>query len=87
YDNSLMLLVGSERAREVYKLPADTLQDGRGITLEGVKDILDGFSKHITLGEMALLFVGASTLGDPGSRYFEERTNKKPIPLFHSQTP
>ncbi|MFN3598117.1 MAG: epoxyqueuosine reductase QueH [Aquificaceae bacterium] len=87
YDNSLMLLVGSERARQIYKVPADTLQEGKGIILEGAKEILVRFSRDIVLGEIALIFVGASTLGDPGSKYFEERTNKKPIPLLCSQTP
>lgn len=64
-----------------------------------VKDIMDALRdevienarlselvKDIAIGKRAYLFVGASTLGDPGTKFFEERTGRKVSPLLCSQT-
>ncbi|MFN4320142.1 MAG: epoxyqueuosine reductase QueH [Aquificaceae bacterium] len=86
-DKSLVLLVGSQEAESIFKVPADTLQDSRGISLQAAKEILLKELKDIAVGKKAYLFVGASSLGDPGTKYFEERTGKKVSPLLYSQTP
>ncbi|MEN3028887.1 MAG: epoxyqueuosine reductase QueH [Aquificaceae bacterium] len=85
-DKSLLLLVGSQSAEEVKFIPADTLQDGRGISLSQAKDILRREHKDILKGYRAYLFAGASSLGNPGIRYFEKRTGRKVSPLLCSQT-
>ncbi len=85
-DKSLVLLIGSLEAEEIAYLPADTLQDGTGISLEGLREFLRKEQRDIALGRKAYLLVGASTLGNPGVRYFEERTGKKVSPLLCSQT-
>ena len=85
-DKSLVLLVGSQEAEEIFKVPADTLQDGKGISFEWVKELLLKETKDIAIGKRAYLFVGASTLGDPGTKFFEERTGRKVSPLLCSQT-
>ncbi len=85
-DKSLVLLIGSLEAEEIAYLPADTLQDGTGISLEGLREFLRKEQRDIALGRKAYLLVGASTLGNPGVRYFEERTGKKVSHLLCSQT-
>ncbi|MCX7989775.1 MAG: epoxyqueuosine reductase QueH [Aquificaceae bacterium] len=85
-DKSILLLVGSQSAEEIEFLPADTLQDCRGISLSQVKDILLKERKDILKGSKAYLFAGASSLGNPGVRYFEKRTGRKVSPLVCSQT-
>ncbi len=85
-DKSLVLLIGSLEAEEIAYLPTDTLQDGTGISLEGLREFLRKEQRDIALGRKAYLLVGASTLGNPGVRYFEERTGKKVSPLLCSQT-
>ena len=85
YDQSLILLVGSQEADEIYAIPADTLQDGRGISLAFVIELLESNAKDIALGRKAYLFTGASSLGNPGLKYFKERTGRKAISLLCSQ--
>ncbi|MEJ7554862.1 MAG: epoxyqueuosine reductase QueH [Aquificaceae bacterium] len=85
-DKSLILLIGSLDAEDIAYLPADTLQDGTGISLEWLKEFLRKEQRDIALGRKAYLLVGASTLGNPGVRYFEERTGKKVRSFLCSQT-
>lgn len=87
YDTSLILLVGSEKAKDIYTVPADTLQDGRGISLNWALEILKKEKKDIVLGRKAYLFAGASSLGNPGAKYFEERTGRRVSSLFCNLTP
>ncbi|MFN7065312.1 MAG: epoxyqueuosine reductase QueH [Aquificaceae bacterium] len=77
YDSSLILLVGSMEAQEIYKIPADTLQDGRGISLEWSMELLMKHLRDILIGKRAYLFAGASSLGNPGAKYFEEISGRK----------
>ncbi|MCS7277941.1 MAG: epoxyqueuosine reductase QueH [Aquificaceae bacterium] len=84
-DKSIILLVGSLEANTIQYLPADTLQDGRGISLENVKELLRRDYEDILKGNRAYMFVGASTLGNPGLKYFEERTGRKATPLLCNQ--
>lgn len=83
---SLLLLIGSVDAEEILYLPADTLQDGRGIGMEWLKEFLSGEQRHIATGRRAYLITGASTLGNPGIRYFEERTGRTVSHLLCNQT-
>lgn len=85
-DKSLILLIGSLDAEDIVHLPADTLQDGRGISMEWLREFLTKEQRGIALGRKAYLLAGASSLGKPGARYFEERTGRKVSPLLCSQT-
>ncbi len=85
-DKSLVLLIGSLEAEDIVHLPADTLQDGRGISMEWLREFLTKEQRGIALGRKAYLLAGASSLGKPGARYFEERTGRKVSPLLCSQT-
>ncbi|MCX8164898.1 MAG: epoxyqueuosine reductase QueH [Aquificaceae bacterium] len=85
-DKSLILLVGSLDAEEIRYIPADTLQDGRGISLPWTWEILRRERNEILRGRKAFLLVGASSLGNPGLAYFEKRTGRKVSPLLCNQT-
>lgn len=85
-DKSILLLVGSIDAEDIIYIPADTLQDGRGISLQWLKELLSRDQKKIAVGKKAYLIAGASSLGNPGIRYFEERTGRKVNHLLCNQT-
>lgn len=87
-DMSSLLLIGSLQADEIMGLPADTLQDGKGLSFDYVKNLLLERIDHIKDNALALLLIGASSLGNPGKAYFEERTGRKVNTLHpYSQTP
>jgi len=73
-DTSRVLLIGSLSAKEIYHLPADTLQDGRGVSFEEVKRFLEENVSSIEKGELSLVLCGAESLCSAGSNYFKERT-------------
>ncbi len=81
-----LLVVGSLSAQEFLGLPADTLQDGRGLTLEEVKRFINNRLEDISKGKTSLVLLGASSLGNPGKSDFEQRTRKRInfIPLYSS---
>ncbi len=85
-DKSLILLIGSQEAEEILHLPADTLQDHTGISIEWLRKLLEKDRDKIVLGKKAYLLAGASSLGNPGVRYFEERTGKRAISLLCNQS-
>ncbi|MCX8060884.1 MAG: epoxyqueuosine reductase QueH, partial [Aquificaceae bacterium] len=85
-DKSSLLLIGSIEAREILYLPADTSQDGRGLDLPWVQEVLSEERKAIVSEERAYLVVGAYTLGKAGLRYFQERTGRRAKPLLGSQS-
>jgi len=71
---SRWLLVGSPEAREIVGVPADTLQDGRGVDGE---EVLKGNLSALKRGSLALVFLGAYSLGRAGQRHFEMRTGRR----------
>jgi hypothetical protein len=79
---SRLLLVGDVRARDIVGIPADTLQDGRGVTEEEVKDLIRSSERDIKKGIKAVLLMGAHSLGRLGERYFEEITGKRPTEVL-----
>ncbi|RMH80548.1 MAG: aminopeptidase [Acidobacteria bacterium] len=88
-DKSSLLLIGSLQASEILGLPADTLQDGRGLSFEYLKNLLLEKLDSIKGEELALLLIGAYSLGNPGRTYFEERVGRRVKTLHHpySHTP
>ena len=77
YDTSFILLMGSLKAQRTVSLPADTLQDGRGLSFEEISSFIHRNLDDILKGNLSVLLAGAESLGMLGSRYFSERTGKE----------
>lgn len=75
-DQSSVLLVGSLQAKSFVGIPADTLQDGEGVSLEAVKEFIKRNLNEILKGQISLVVCGAESLARAGSSYFTERTGK-----------
>lgn len=75
-DVSRILLVGSLEASTFISVPADTLQDSRGISLETLEKFITQNLSDITRGKLTLVVCGAESLGKAGSNYFTQRTGK-----------
>jgi hypothetical protein len=84
---SSVLLMGSLQAKDIYAIPADTLQDSRGLSLEALKELLSSSLEEVLRGERAYLLCGAYSLGRTGIKYFEQRTGRRVKALLCSQTP
>ncbi len=76
-ERSRDLFVGSEEAEEIIGIPADTLQDGRGYTKGFLEDLLRREEESIKTGKLAVVLIGAHSLGRPGQRFFEEVTGRR----------
>ncbi len=76
-DVSRVLLVGSLEASTFISVPADTLQDSRGVSLETVEKFITQNLSDIAQGKLALVVCGAESLGKAGSNYFTQRTGKR----------
>lgn len=74
---SSILVIGSQDAKHILGIPADTLQDGRGVRASWVKEFLSHREEELRKGELAVVLLGAHSLGKVGRRFFEERTGKK----------
>ena len=72
-EKSSTLIVGSLKAKEFICLPADTLQDGRGISEEEALSILEDTAEDILRGKKALIVAGAHSLGKAGLRSLREK--------------
>jgi len=85
FAKSRNLIIGNlERAKRVYTLPADTLFDGSGITLEEAENILQNLSEEIKREESALAVLGAQSYS-LGGEYLKElhpEVEGKLKPLF-----
>jgi len=73
-DVSRWLLIGEPEAEELLGVPADTLQDGRGVN---VMEVLRSKLPEVRKGSIALVILGALSLGRAGQRHFEERTGRR----------
>ncbi len=76
-DTSRVLLVGSLNAQSLLGVPADTLQDGSGVSYNAVTSFIDKKLQKIVRSEVALVLLGAESLGRVGSNYFKERTGRR----------
>ena len=85
FAKSRNLIIGNlERAKRVYTLPADTLFDGSGITLEEAENILQNLSEEIKREESALAVLGAQSysLGEEYLKELHPEVEGKLKPLF-----
>ncbi|HHJ63979.1 MAG TPA: epoxyqueuosine reductase QueH [Aquifex aeolicus] len=73
-DVSRWLLIGEPEAERLLGVPADTLQDGRGVN---VMEVLRSRLPELKRGSLALVVLGAQSLGRAGQRHFEERTGRR----------
>ncbi len=60
---SEVLLIGDENTSKILGIPADVLQDGRGFTLDDVREILEEEKKNILSGKVSLCLLGAYSYG------------------------
>jgi len=71
-DKSEVLIIGSEKAREFWGIPADTLQDGKGTDMDFVRRLIEDNGKKIRREELAIVLLGAESLGRAGSKFVED---------------
>ncbi len=76
-EKSRVLIVGSLDAEKLTGIPADTLQDMRGINKEFAERLIEEKEEDIREGKEALVFLGAYSLGRPSERFFEEITGRR----------
>ncbi len=69
---SSILIVGDLGAERLLGIPADTLQDRRGIGLGEVRAILDKELRSVREGSLSLVLLGAHSIGRVGQRVFED---------------
>ena len=75
-EKSEVLIVGSESSGRFLGIPADTLQDGRGITKSEAIQIIEDFEEDIKKGEVSLVFLGAESLNRSGSNFVKNFLGK-----------
>ncbi len=71
---SRVLAVGNLSAESTVGFPADTLQDGKGLSLELIKTFIGDRREDIVGGKLLVLVLGAHSFGRIGQRFFEEVT-------------
>jgi len=84
---SSVLLVGSPNAEEVLGVPADTLQDGRGLSSQEVKALLEKNLEPLRGGAVSVAILGAQSFGGIGKRVFEESFGRKISKVFDYSLP
>ncbi|WP_457601028.1 epoxyqueuosine reductase QueH [Hydrogenivirga sp.] len=76
-EKSSVLLVGNSEAEILLGIPADTLQDCRGFEAEEVYDLLKREAEPIASDRLAMVILGAHSIGRVGQRFFEDLTGRK----------
>lgn len=76
-EKTRVLVVGREEAEHLIGVPTDTLQDGRGHREEEISKLIESNSVDIAEGRIAIVLLGAHSLGRVGQKYFEEITGRK----------
>ncbi len=81
-DVSRWLLIGDPAAEHLTGIPADTLQDHRGISFGEISSLIRQEVTALKEGKLALVLLGAFSLGRAGEKHFEEHTGRKPDTLL-----
>ncbi|WP_461829657.1 epoxyqueuosine reductase QueH [Aquifex sp.] len=76
-EKSEVMLIGEEKAKRYLGVPADTLQDLRGITLKRLEEILRGREEEIKEGRLAVVLLGAESYGRVGSNFVREYLSRE----------
>ncbi len=69
---SSVLLIGDPQAQEILGIPADTLQDRRGVSPKDVRILIEKNLGCIEEGSVSLVLLGAHSLCGIGRKVFEE---------------
>ncbi len=79
---SRVLIIGSLQAKNLLGIPADTLQDHRGVSEDFVKELVEEHKKDILTQKTAILLLGAHFVGKLGQKFFEEISGRSPEVLI-----
>ena len=71
-EKSEVMLIGREDSEKLLGIPADTLQDLRGISLNQLEAILRSKEKEIKEGKLTVVLLGAESYGRVGSNFVKE---------------
>ena len=71
-EKSEVMLIGKEEGKKLLGIPADTLQDLRGISLKQLEELLREKEKEIKEGELTVVILGAESYGKVGSNFVRE---------------
>lgn len=71
-ERSEVMVIGKEEAPRYVGIPADTLQDLRGVSLQQVEEILKDREKDIRNGRVSIILLGAESYGRVGSKFVRE---------------
>jgi len=66
------MLIGKEEGKKLLGIPADTLQDLRGISLKQLEELLREKEREIKEGELTVVILGAESYGRVGSNFVRE---------------
>ena len=75
-EKSSVLFVGSVNAKELLGVPADTLQDGRGVSKEEIVELLKSNLEEILKEEVGVVLLGAESLRG-GSSFVKDFLGRK----------
>ena len=76
-EKSEVMLIGYESGKKYLGIPADTLQDLRGISLKRLEEILKEKERIIKEGEITIVLLGAESYGRAGSNFVKEYLNRE----------
>ncbi|GAB6066198.1 epoxyqueuosine reductase QueH [Aquifex pyrophilus] len=71
-EKSEVLIIGNPEAEELLGIPADTLQDGRGVEKDKVLGFIEENLERIKKRSLAVALLGAESLGRSGSRFIRD---------------
>ncbi len=75
-EKSEVMLIGREDGKKYLGIPADTLQDLRGISLKRLESILKEKEREIKEGELTVVLLGAESYGRVGSNFVRDHLGR-----------
>ncbi|WP_333784540.1 epoxyqueuosine reductase QueH [Thermocrinis sp.] len=78
WDTSSVLLIGDENSELLIGFPADTLQDGSGVSLEQVCRFIESKLMEIKEKRLSIALLGAQSFAKAGSKFLKERVGREP---------
>lgn len=76
-EKSEVMLIGKEEGKRLLGIPADTLQDLRGISLKQLEELLREKEREIKEGELTVVLLGAESYGRVGSNFVREYLDRE----------
>ncbi len=78
WDTSSVLLIGDANSEYMIGFPADTLQDGSGISFEQICRFIEDRLSELKERRLSIALLGAQSLGRAGSKFLKERIGREP---------